>query len=89
MDFLSLVARLSLDSSEYESGLGKAKGLASSVGGVIGKGLKAAGTAIAGATTAVVGFGAASVKTGMSFDKSMSQVAATMGISMEEMKDQG
>lgn len=85
MDFLSLVAKLSLDSKEYESGLDKAKGAASKIGGGIATGLKMAGAAVAAATTAVAGFGAASVKTGMDFDKSMSQVAATMGMSMDEM----
>lgn len=88
MDFLSLVAKLSLDSSEYESGLSKAKGLVSSVGGGIASGLKLAGAAIGAATAAVVGFGAASVSTGKEFDKSMSQVAATMGLSMDEMTSQ-
>lgn len=85
MDFLSLVAKLSLDSKEYESGLDKAKSAASKIGGGIATGLKMAGAAVAAATTAVAGFGAASVKTGMDFDKSMSQVAATMGMSMDEM----
>lgn len=88
MDFLSLVAKLTLDSSAYENGLSKAKGLATSIGGGIATGLKVAGAAIATATTAVTGFAAASVKTGSEFDKSMSQVAATMGLSMDEMKDQ-
>lgn len=86
MDFLSLVATLTLDSSKYESGLSSAKGLASSVGKGISTGLKLAGAAIGAATTAVVGFGASSVKTGMSFDKSMSQVAATMGMTSSEME---
>lgn len=88
MDFLSLVAKLTLDSSEYEGGLKKAQGLATALGGGIKTGLKVAGAAIAGATTAVVGFATASVKTGADFDKSMSQVAATMGLSMDEMKNQ-
>lgn len=88
MDFLSLVAKLSLDSKEYESGLDKAKSAASKIGGGIATGLKMAGAAVAAATTAVTGFAMTSVKTGMDFDKSMSQVAATMGMTSEEMQNQ-
>lgn len=51
------------------------------------KGLKLAGAAIGAATTAVVGFGATSVKTGAEFDKSMSQVAATMGTTVDQIDD--
>ena len=88
MDFLSLVAKLTLDSSEYESGLGKAKSFASTLGSGISAGLKAASVAVTAATTAVVGFATASVTTGTDFDKSMSQVAATMGLTMDEMANQ-
>lgn len=87
-----LFAKLGLDSSEYEKGLGDAKGKASSIGGAIGNGLKTAakigGAAIATATAAVGAFATSSVKTGADFDKSMSQVAATMGLTMDEMANQ-
>ena len=87
-----LFAKLGLDSSEYEKGLNNAKGLAGSVGGAIGNGLKTAakvGMAAIGTATAAVGaFATASVKTGAEFDKSMSQVAATMGLTMDEMATQ-
>ena len=83
MNVFDLVATISLDSSQYDAQLGKAKAAGDSIGGGIGgafgKAAKIAGAAIAGATTAVIGFSAESVKTGMSFDSSMSQVAATMG----------
>ena len=49
--------------------------------------LKAAGVAITAASTAIVAFGASSVKTGMEFDKSMSQVAATMGTTVDQIGD--
>lgn len=51
MDVFDLFAKLGLDSSEYESGLDRARGLASSVGGAISAGV----TAVAGVTTAAVG----------------------------------
>lgn len=86
-----LFAKLGLDSSEYEKGLDKSKSLAGSVGGAIGNGLKTAAkvgaAAIGAATTAVGAFATSSVKTGADFDKSMSQVAATMGMTVEELND--
>lgn len=87
-----LAAILGIDTSEYEKGLDKAKGDTHSFGGAIGKGLKGAVDigvkALTVATGAVAAFGVSSVKTGAEFDKSMSQVAATMGLSMSEMKSQ-
>lgn len=50
---------------------------------------KAAVAAVTAATVAVGGFAAASVNTGMEFDSSMSQVAATMGYSVEEINTAG
>lgn len=53
--------------------------------------LKSAGKAVAvgltAATVAVGGFAAASVNVGMTFDSSMSQVAATMGYTVEQLND--
>ena len=89
MDLFNLVATLSLDSSAYEAGLNSAKNLASSVGGAVGNGLKTIAkvgvAAVGAATTAMTGFAMSSVSTGQEFDKSMSQVAATMGKTMDEM----
>lgn len=87
-----LFAKLGLDSTEYSNGLKSAKGEATSFGGVIGNGLKTAAkigaAALATATTAATAFAASSVKAGAEFDKSMSQVAATMGLSMSELQTQ-
>lgn len=87
-----LFAKLGLDSSEYEKGLNESKGLASTIGGAIGNGLKTAAkvgaAAIGAATTATVAFATSSVKAGADFDKSMSQVAATMGLTVDEMANQ-
>lgn len=57
MDVFDLFAKLGLDSSEYESGLDRARGLASSVGGAISAGV----TAVAGVTTAAIGAAATGV----------------------------
>lgn len=48
---------------------------------------KVAAAALGAATAAVGAFASESVKTGMVFDSSMSQVAATMGKSMDELND--
>lgn len=80
MDLMNLVAYLSLDTSAYEGKLG---GLAKGIGGM----MKTVGIAV-GAASAVVGkFGLDAVQTGMEFDKSMSQVAATMGKTVDEIQD--
>lgn len=57
MNVFELFAKLGLDSSEYESGLDRARSMFSSVGGAIGTGI----TAVAGATTAAIGAAATGV----------------------------
>lgn len=89
MDVFNLVASLTLDTKQYERALYTAKSTTVTTttdigkrvekmkkGFLIGAGAMAAGFAA---------FGVSSVKTGMEFDSSMSQVAATMGKSMDEM----
>lgn len=86
-----LAAVLGIDTSEFDNGLNNAKTSAHTFGGAIGKGLATAakiGVEALGAATAAVGaFAASSVKTGSDFDKSMSQVAATMGMTVEQLSD--
>lgn len=86
-----LFSKLTLDTSEFDKGLDKARGTAESggsrIGSVLSTGLKAAGVALAAASTAVVAFGKSSVDTGMEFDKAMSQVAATMGVTVGELSE--
>lgn len=84
-DLMDVFVKIGADTSGLESGIGKAKGLASGLGGAITGGLKVAGAAIAGATAAVGAFAASSVKVGATFDSSMSQVAATMGVTVDEI----
>lgn len=85
MNVFDLYAKLALDSSEYEKGLNDAESKGSKFGGGLATAAKVGMAAVGTATTAIVGFGAASVKTGMGFDSSMSQVAATMGKTTEEI----
>lgn len=88
---MELVATLLLDSSAFESGLENASKTASGIGDKLGSGLKAAvgiGAAALTATTgAAVAFGKTAVDAGSQFDSAMSQVAATMGKSTDEITD--
>lgn len=92
MNVFDLVASLTLDTKEYERGLKSAKGMATgtsqditkTVGNIKKGALLATGAMVAGITA----FGVSSVKTGMQFDTSMSQVAATMGKTMDEMESE-
>jgi len=65
----------------------KSGGKFEKLGDILGGFGKAALATVTAATVAVGGFAAASVNTGMAFDKSMSQVAATMGYSVAELND--
>ena len=80
------------DTKEYERGLNSAKGMATSTSqditksvGNLKKGALVATGAIAAGLTA---FGMSSVKAGMEFDTSMSQVAATMGKTNAELQQE-
>ena len=83
MNVFELVAKLTLNTEEYEAALAKAK--SSEAQDSIKKGFAA--TAAAG-VAALGALAVSSVKTGAEFDKSMSQVAATMGKTMEELATQ-
>ena len=88
MTVFELIAKLKLDSSEFEKGLKAAKGLGSKFASGLSKASKTVTRTfgILGATT--VAFGAKAVKVGKEFDTAMSQVAATMGKSMSEMENE-
>jgi TP901 family phage tail tape measure protein len=77
MDVLDLQAVLRFDSTDYTKGLSVAKKAAQTFA-------KAGIAAFSAATGATIAFGTSAVKTGMNFDKSMSQVYATMGSKAQE-----
>lgn len=91
MSLLDLAAKLTLDSSEYEKGLDNAESRASKVGSALKKGVgtvaKVGAAAVGAAAAGMVAFGKSSVDAGMTFDSSMSQVAATMGKTVDEIGD--
>ena len=82
MDLLELVARITLDKSEYEQGLSDMQSDVQQKQASMQKGM----LTIAGAGAAALGaFAVSSVKTGAEFDQAMSQVAATMGKTVDEI----
>lgn len=91
MNLFELAAVLILDHSAYDSGLSDAEKKAVSFGSVMKSGLstvaKVSAAAIGTASTAVVAFGKSSVDAGMVFDSSMSQVAATMGTTVDQIQN--
>lgn len=76
MKLLDLVAKLSFDDSEFGSGVKKSENSITSLGKTI------AGVVSAGA---VLKLGKDAITTGMNFDSAMSQVAATMGLTQDEI----
>lgn len=101
MDAFSLFAKITLDSSEFDKGLEKAENSAKGVGSKLGTALgnmgssiksgletiaKVSVAAVSAATAAVGAFAKSAIDTGMEFDTAMSQVAATLGLTMDEME---
>lgn len=76
MKLLDLVAKLSFDDSEFGSGVKKSENSITNLGKTI------AGVVSAGA---ILKLGKDAVTTGMNFDSAMSQVAATMGLTQDEI----
>lgn len=73
-----IVIDTDIDNSGAEQGISKLSSIATT-------GLKGVATVVAGTVTAIGGLGTAAVKVGSSFESSMSQVAATMGLTAEEI----
>lgn len=91
MSLFEVMAKIGLDTSGYEKGLDGASKLTSKFGSTLNSKLekvkKAASIGFKAATAAATAFGVSSIKTGMDFDSAMSQVAATMGKTTDEIKD--
>lgn len=87
MDLMRLIVRFAADTSEVEKAIKSTQTLGQKFSGGLKTAAKAAGVAITAATTAVVAFTKKSVDVGKEFDASMSQVAATMGKTTDEIQD--
>lgn len=84
MDVLSLQGKISLDSSGYNSALDGAKTKAQGFGNTL-KGILGAQVITKGFNAITNGFKSV-MEAGMTFDSSMAQVAATMGLTMDSME---
>ena len=84
MTLLELVAKVTLDSKEYSKGLKTLKRDTEESATKIKKGFL---TATGLGAAALGAFGVSAIKTGADFDAAMSQVAATMGKTTDEIKD--
>lgn len=78
MDVFNLQARLGLDTAAFTAGLAGAKTAVSSFA-------KVGAAAFAATGAAATAFAATSVKAGSNFDSSMSQLAATMGFTVDQL----
>ena len=81
MNLLDLMVRIGVD----DQASSRINGIAGAVGSGMAGAAKAVGAAMAAGTAAVGGFAVGAVNAGMDFDSSMSQVAATMGKTVDEI----
>lgn len=89
MNVMELFVTLAIKDTAYKKGLKDAEGNASSSTSKIGGAFKSVGkvaeTAMAAGSAAAVAFTKTSIDAGMNFDTAMSQVAATMGTTVDKI----
>lgn len=89
MNVMELFVTLAIKDNAYKEGLKDAEGNASSSTSKIGGAFKAVGkvakTAMVAGSAAAVAFTKTSIDAGMNFDTAMSQVAATMGTTVDKI----
>ena len=83
-DIFDLAAKISLDSTSLEEGLQKTQGSLSAGAVALGN---LASSAISTALSKTVDFAKSSIKAGADFDSAMAQVAATSGVTMDELNN--
>lgn len=90
-NILELFAKLAMDASDFEGGLVKASKQAENFSGKIKNVMAKVGkltlAGISATTTAAVGFAKSSISVGQQFDSAMSQVAATMGTTVDNIQN--
>lgn len=91
MNVMELFVTLAIKDTAYKQGLKDAEGNASSSTSKIGGAFKTVGkvakTAMAAGSAAAAAFTKTSIDAGMNFDTAMSQVAATMGTTVDKIGD--
>lgn len=84
-------ATLSWDASEYKKGMQEAdssfSSFSSKMGSMASGVVAGIGAAIAAAAAGIVAFGKSSLDAGMEFDSAVSQIAATMGTTTENIEE--
>lgn len=85
MELFKMFATLGMKSDEFNQGIDSAKEKAGTLGQTFGTVSKVALGAIGAMTAGILAFGKQSVDTGKEFDAAMSQVAATMGMTTEDI----
>lgn len=89
MNVMELFVTLAIKDTAYKQGLKDAEGNASSSTSKIGGAFKTVGkvakTAMAAGSAAIAAFTKTSIDSGMNFDTAMSQVAATMGTTVDKI----
>lgn len=84
LDVFSLAAKLTLDDSEYQKGLNGAKEKSGGLGSALKTAMGVGAAAIGAASAALTAFGKSAVDAGLSFDATMSEVAAISGATGED-----
>jgi len=91
LNVMELFVTLAIKDTAYKQGLKDAEGNASSSTSKIGGAFKTVGkvakTAMAAGSAAAVAFTKTSIDSGMNFDTAMSQVAATMGTTVDKIEN--
>lgn len=86
-DVMSVFVKIGADTEGLESGLSKAKGMVSGLGNVVGAGMKAVGTAVAGATAAVGAFGAAALGSYANYEQLVGGVDKLYGTASGKLQE--
>lgn len=86
-DVMSVFVKIGADTEGLESGLSKAKGMVSGLGNVVGAGMKAVGTAIAGATAAVGALGAAALSSYSNYEQLVGGVDKLYGTASGKLQE--
>lgn len=86
-EVFKIMASIGLDTTKFEQALDKSKGLAGGLGSALGTAAKVGAAALTAVSGATVAFGKSAIDAGREFDNSMSQVAATMGKSVDEITE--
>lgn len=91
MNIFDLQATISLNGDAFMSGVSEAQSAFQNLGGAVSTKAVAIGTAVGNMATkaagSIVDFGKDSINTGMAFETGMSQIAATLGLTVSDIEN--